>query len=405
MTNQHPNLDSTSRDPPDEIDNGNLNNRWRSPRLRAESDSERERHANWLELFFDLVFVVAVTELSHTLETHLTLTGFWQFVVLFVPCWWAWTMFTFYIDRYDVDDVVHRLAILGGMLSILFLSANIHNVFSGKGSVWFALSYVAIRSIVLFLYVRVAIHVPLARINRNLYLVSYIPSTILWLGSISFAEPTRFILWAIAMIIELVIPFLSARRLATSPVDPAHLPERFGLLTLIVLGELIVSVARTTAGNDWALMPAIAATIGFGIAACLWWIYFDFLETVVIIRDARSVDVYNYGHLPIIMGLALVSVGIQLTIESASSSLLPDAARWTLCGGVALCLLAIMAIWTIACRRHLSWQMTNWIAIVTGLAVFGESLSPLALEGFVLIVLVAKVTLKILHPNVDRTKV
>lgn len=124
------------------------------PRLRVESDSERERHANWLELFFDLVFVVAITELSHTLEAHLTLTGLWQFVLLFIPCWWAWTLVTFYIDRFDADDVKHRLLILAAMLSILFLATNVHNVFavnsaaSRNGAIDFALAYITTRTIV-----------------------------------------------------------------------------------------------------------------------------------------------------------------------------------------------------------------------------------------------------------------
>ncbi|NEU71075.1 low temperature requirement protein A [Hassallia byssoidea VB512170] len=379
------------------------NDRWRQPRLRVDSDEEGLRHASWIELFFDLVFVVAIAELSHTLETHLSLIGFLQFAALFVPCWWAWTLFTFYADRYDTDDVVHRLLILSGMLAIIFLAANVHNAFN-NGAIGFTLAYVATRSIVLMLYIRVVQYVSVARANLNLYLRSYIPSTILWLASIAFGEPTRYILWAIAMTIELLTPILGSRLLTGTPVHPSHLPERFGLLTLIVLGEEIVSVASTTAGGNWDLLPTIAAVFGFAIAACLWWLYFNFLETAVIIRGIRSVHVYNYGHLPIVMGLALVAVGTEHTIHEASHHVLSFGARWALCGGVALYMLSISIISVTACRRNFSWLMVASVAIALTLAIFGGLLPALTLQGLLLAMLVIKVSIEILKTKFTATR-
>jgi low temperature requirement protein LtrA len=373
--------------------------RWRSPRLRVESDSERERHANWLELFFDLVFVFAITELSHILEANLSIAGFWEFALLFVPCWWAWTLVTFYIDRFDADDVKHRVLILGAMLAIIFLAASSHNVFTeGKqleGATSFALAYIATRSIVLLLYLRVSRHVAVARATLKVYLAAYIPSVLLWLGALLFPPPLRYYLWAYSIAIELAGPILGARSLASAPVHPSHLPERFGLLALIVLGEGVVSIAATIANGARTLLPTLAATIGFGIAACLWWIYFDFLEDAVEIRGMRSVNLYNYGHLPIIMGLALVAVGTKVTITEAANRVLADGARWTLCGGAALFLLVLFFLWSRANQQNFSWQMCAWIAALIGLAIFGAPLPPLAIVGLVLAVLLAEVTLKI----------
>ena len=127
--------------------------RWRKPRLRVTSDAERERHASWIDSFFDLVFAVVITQLSYNLKQNLSVIGFLEFAALFVPCWWAWVLFTFYADHYDTDDVIHRLLILSGMLGVIFLAANLHNVFRG-GEVGFILSYLMLRSIVLALYVR-----------------------------------------------------------------------------------------------------------------------------------------------------------------------------------------------------------------------------------------------------------
>jgi low temperature requirement protein LtrA len=89
--------------------NESASRRWRTPSLRSSSDEEQLRHASWVELFFDLVFVVVISELSHTLAAHLSWVGFLQFAALFVPCWWAWTIYTFYVDRYDTDDVLYRV--------------------------------------------------------------------------------------------------------------------------------------------------------------------------------------------------------------------------------------------------------------------------------------------------------
>jgi len=136
-------------------------NRWRPPRLRVTSNAERESHASWIELFFDLVFAVVVAVLSQNLRHHLSAIGFLEFASLFVPCWWVWVLFPFYADRYDTDDVTHRLLILTGMLAVIFLAINARNAFNGS-SVGFALSYVLVRSVVLALYARAVRHVPAA---------------------------------------------------------------------------------------------------------------------------------------------------------------------------------------------------------------------------------------------------
>jgi len=200
------------------------------------------------------------------------------------------------------------------------------------------------------------------------------------------------------MTIELIAPILGSRLLAGTPVHPSHLPERFGLCTLIILGEAIVSVVSGTATTNWQLSSVLAAVGGFVIAACLFWTYFNFLETSVVIRDIRSVHIYNYGHLPILIGLILVAVGIQHTIEEANYNMLPTATRWALCGGVELYIVALAIIRLTAARSSVTWFpwfLGSAVAIPLGLAVAGDGLTPLALEGSLLTVLVAKVGLEI----------
>ncbi len=198
------------------------------------------------------------------------------------------------------------------------------------------------------------------------------------------------------------MPIIGSRLLAGTPVHPSHLPERFGLLTLIVLGEAIISVATGTADTNWQLSSTVAAVGGFAIAACLWWIYFNFLETSVIIRGIRSVHIYNYGHLPILVGLILVAVGTEHMIEEANHTALSTATRWALCGGVMLYMVAIALIRFSACRHSVSWcpsRLGGSLAITFGLAVAGGLLPPLAIAGILLAMLVGKVRLEISQVN------
>jgi low temperature requirement protein LtrA len=372
----------------------------RPPRLRALEEAGRERHATWTELFFDLVFVVAIAELAHLLHGDPSPGGFLRFGALFVPCWWAWVLFTFYSDRFDTDDIVHRLSMLGGMLAVVALAVNLHDAFSG-GWTGFVLSYLLVRSIVLALYLRAARHVPAARANLTLLLFSYFVGGGLWLLSLVVPPPLRYVVWAVGMTIEVTMPIVGMKLFARgAAVSASHLPERFGLFTIIVLGEAVVAVATGTAGTNWRPSSVVAAIAGFGIAACLWWAYFAFLERAVVIRGPWSVHLYNDGHLPILAALTMVGVGIQFAIEGAGLAPLAAGPRWALCGGVALYLATTSALYLATARtlRTAGLGVSLAVAAVAlALAIFGGLLPALALEGLLLIALVGLVGYKIFH--------
>src|SRR5687767_14578740 len=115
---------------------------WSPPRLRSAEASDAERHATWTELFYDLVFVVAIAELAHLLKDHPTAAGVGGFALLFVPIWWSWTGVTFYLDRFDVDDFGNRILMAVQMLAAAALAVNVHEGL-GRASAAFAASYVA----------------------------------------------------------------------------------------------------------------------------------------------------------------------------------------------------------------------------------------------------------------------
>ncbi len=314
------------------------------PRLRTTSlDSEEERHATWLELFFDLVFVVAVAQVAQHLIGDHTLAGFAEFAALFVPVWWMWVGFTFYADRFDTDDVLFRVLTFAEMLAVAAVAVSVPDAL-GDGSAEFALAYVAARAVVIALYWRAWLNVPEARGLTGLWIGSFTVGAGLWLVSLAFEPPARYWLWAAGLAVDLLTPLLARRFIARVPISASHIPERIGLFTIIVLGESIVAVVAGTELADWSAHGIAIAITSFVISAGIWWIYFDYLDSTVVRRSVLAGQVYLYGHLPLLMGLTAVGAGTKLAIKEAGESDFSDGTRWALCGGVALCLASISVI-------------------------------------------------------------
>jgi low temperature requirement protein LtrA len=313
------------------------------PRLRTVEEGFEERHATWLELFFDLVFVVAVAELGQNLTHDPTLHGFLLYVGLFIPVIWAWAGFTFYANRFDTDDLTYRLLILLAMFAVAALAINTPNAIEEGGRA-FAASYVFVRLVLLALYARAIRYVPQARPLAVLYFRTFSAGTFIWLISILVPTPGRYWLWAVALVFELAVPFLAWGRLPGAAVDPRHLPERFGLFTIIVLGESVLSVVLGVADTTWEIDSGFAAAGGFVVAAALWWIYFDFLDESVVRRGRISGLVFTYAHFPVLIGLATVGVGVKVAILAAGGDPRYEDTGWILCAGVALCMVGLAAI-------------------------------------------------------------
>lgn len=161
---------------------------WQPPRLRISEENETGRSATWLELFYDLIFVVAIAELGHNLSGHLTLPGFLGFAALFVPVWWCWVGATFYATRFDTDDAGHRLLTLLQMAIISTLAVNVHHAL-GETSVGFALSYAAARGVLVIQYLIAGYHVPVARELTTWYARGFSISVVFWVVSV-FLECT-----------------------------------------------------------------------------------------------------------------------------------------------------------------------------------------------------------------------
>lgn len=370
------------------------------PRLRAEREESTPRHATWLELFYDLVFVVAIAELGHRLSAEVTVAGVLGFAFLFLPVWWSWIGETFYANRFDTDDTVYRLLTGVQMLAVAALAVTIHNGL-GAGSVGFALAYVGTRVILIVQYHRTRRHVPKAHELSTRYIRGFGLAAAVWLLSVFVPPPYRFGLWIVGLAIDFATP-LTARNIQQEvPPHTEHLPERFGLLTIIVLGESIVSVVSGITEVNWEITSVLAGVLGFVAAFSIWWIYFDNIDEDLVTRTLFAGQVWMYAHLPLLVGLTAAGIGIEHLI-TAEIGALPAADRWLICGGVGLCLLslAVIRLASVATGQH-NRLLTAGL-LVTGVAVFGVAAiginAPLIVAAIIAIACSVQVILDVLDP-------
>jgi low temperature requirement protein LtrA len=239
------------------------------------------------------------------------------------------------------------------------MALSVHDALHG-GSARFALTFVAVRGIVLVLNARARRHAAPARPLLNLFLAAFSTGAALWLLSVFVPEPARYLLWALALVIELSAPWVGRSQIARAPIHASHLVERLGLFTLIVLGESVVRVAQAVATvPEWTAATVAAAGGGFLLVAGLWWLYFDRLDE----GGARGVLrglVWSYTHLPLLAGLVAVAVGIEYAILDAAGGRLERFTTVALGGGTALYLLSTVVI-GLAVRRGGDRRLPLWL--------------------------------------------
>ena len=372
----------------------------RPPRLRTFEHGDVAR-AHYLELFFDLVFVVAIAQLAHELVADHSLGGFATFAALYLPVFIAWQGFSSYADRFDTDDVVFRGVMLLAMLAIAALAIQIPDVAHDE-STGFVVAYVILRSLLVALYLRSYVHVPEARPLVGRYAWQYSIAIGIWMASLALASPARYVLWGVALAWELSIPPRARRLWEAIPRSASKMPERLSLFTIIVLGEAIVVTALGASGSEWALSATVVAVLGFLVAAAIWWTYFGGGGEVTMRRSPEAIAVFVYSHIPLLAALTAVSAGISLAIEQSSGSQLDAGARWALAGGAALYLTFVTVAHASSTQgvpvSELRARIGAGLALVA-LALLGGALDPVVFMGAAASVLVGVVVLKLWTPR------
>lgn len=378
---------------------------WRPPRLHsAHQEEEEEREVTWLELFYDLVYVATLIQLGNRLSSDISPSGFVGFVLLFVPIWWSWSGMTFYVNRFIADDVWHRLLVFVQMFAIAALAVNVQSGLE-DGSRGFAFAYVGIRLVLIIQYVRASRHVESARPLTTRYVVGFSLAALIWFVSAFVPTPARFVLWVIGMAVDFGTPLSPASRrlVPLLPPDVEHMAERYGLFTIIVLGESFLKVVDGAAGSHLTQSAAIYGALGLAVASSLWWIYFDDTARSQVRMTASYGQLWIYAHLPMTVGLTAFGVSMKKFVLLEAGHGLPDNYRWLICGSVAIYLAAtgLIDLATVRTNTRLNSARRAGVRLVAAtmvilLAVFGGELSPTSLIALVAAVSVAQVVIDLL---------
>jgi low temperature requirement protein LtrA len=337
-----------------------------SARLLTDAGHHRdERHATWLELFFDLVFVAAITQLSVALAHHATAAGFARFAGLFVVVWWVWVMFGTYADRFGTCDPFNRAAFLLAMLFTVALAASVPAAFAGHTAP-FAIAYVLLKSEQLVIFERARRQVPAARRLYTRHGLAGVSSVAAWLASIAVVGPPRYALWGLAILAEMLVPWLSIGAARSAPLNVSHLPERFGIFLLIALGESVRGLVAAASHRPWTIPLAVVLAAAFTTIAAMWWISFNAIDHRAPSRGRLHALLYIYMQLPMVAGIAAASAGLhQAILAAAGGGPIPIGPRVALYGGTALYLLATAALPASTSHPH-----ARRIRLVAALAAF-----------------------------------
>src|ERR687892_133903 len=359
-----------------------------------------EQRVTPLELFFDLVYVFAITQLSHLLLNHPTIGGAIQTLFLLLVVWWAWQYTTWFTNWFDPDALSVRLMLGAVMLASLVMSVAIPEAFGERG-LMFALAYVAIQLVrTLFAVLALGAFHPLSAGFRRI-LAWFAAAGVLWVAGGLVEGDARYALWLLALGVDYSGPAAGYRtpgmgrsRTEEWTIEGTHFAERCQLFVIIALGESIL-VTGTTFGEAEVSAAAVAA---FGVAflssGALWWIYFarsahDASETIAHSEDpgrlARSA--YTYFHLPMIAGIIAVAAADELTVAHPGDRGTTASVALTI-GGTAL-FVAGQAFFKWAVFGLLPWSRAVAIAALAGLMPVGFALPTLALSSAAALIVVA----------------
>ncbi len=302
-----------------------------------------------LELFFDLVFVLAITQCTALMAHHPTWEGLLRGLLLLGVLWWAWVGYAWLTSVVDPDEGVVRLAIFAAMAALLVVSLCVPEAYGDLG-LTFAIAYGLVRVGQLVLFGVASRDAPTL---RHSVWIGLVPSTAVGIGLLAAASQVegdaQLALWAGALALDMLGPYLFGSE--GWKLVPHHFAERHGLIFIIALGESIVAIGvGAEAGVDGGVI--VAAVLGMALAAGMWWAYFDVVALVAerrlsglpVGKDQNEMarDSYSLLHFPMVAGVVLIALGVKKTIAQTDAPLEPETA-FALVGGLATYLLAHVA--------------------------------------------------------------
>jgi low temperature requirement protein LtrA len=356
----------------------------------SEQAMEREHRITPAELFFDLVFVFALTQVTTVFTEHRTWAGIGHGLLILAALWWAWASYAWLTNTVDAGEDAVLAALLAAMAAMFVAALAVPEAFGSHGVI-FGVAFLAVAGMHLTLYALSARSEPelLAAIGR------LAPTTLAGAALILVAgfldDPARSVVWIVALAVSFLGPIFGSMdgwRLA-----PAHFVERHGLIVIIAIGESLVAIGVGARGTDLGAGVIIAALLGFAVATAFWLAYFDFFpiraqrlleERQGTARTALARDVYSYLHLPMIAGIILFAFAMKVTLAHVRHDL-GTIPAFALCIGPALYLSAFPLL-----RFRISGRLSSGrtVATLAFVALFPVAREVSALLALTLVTLV-----------------
>ncbi|GIG70025.1 low temperature requirement protein A [Phytomonospora endophytica] len=366
-----------------------------SPAGGAEPAVADERRASTLELFFDLVFVFAFTQVTGMLAENPTLTGLSHAVLLLAIMWWAWGAYAWLTNAVSTEFLLPRLVLLASMAGFTVVALSVPEAFE-SAAVPFAVGILLVFLLHAVLYASAGGRLDRAGILR--LAPTNVIASLLVLGAAFVPAQVRIWLWVVAVAVLYVGPFLSD--IGRFRVHPTHFAERHSLIVIIAFGETIVAigVGATADGTSVSGLELVAGLVTIALVSAMWWRYFDaeaaraehaLMARTGVARSRLARDVFSYLHMPLVGSIVLMAVGIKKTIGHPGDHLKTLPAI-LLCGGAALFLLMLAAM---RLRRDeaIGWSTPVGIAgclAVTPLAMFGPAIAAVGALAVIFAVIV-----------------
>jgi low temperature requirement protein LtrA len=365
---------------------------------RVQARAEGEERVTPLELFFDLIFVFAITQVTSLVSSHPTWSGLAEGLLVLGMLWWAWAAYAWLTSTVNPDEGVVRLAMFAAMAAMLMASLAVPGAFGGEAVV-FAAAYAGVRIAHIVLYVLAG----RGEGDRELVLavLRFTPSSLVAVALLFAAAgldgTPQTLAWLAALVIDLAGPLIGRAR--GWHLAPGHFAERHALIVIIALGESIVALGIGAAGLPLDAGVLAAAVLGVAVACAMWWAYFDVVALVAErkLREASgnaqlamARDSYSYLHFPMVAGIVLFAVGVKKTLGDVGAELetVPAVA---LCGGLALYLVAhvLFRLRNVGTLNKQRLVIAALLVAVTPVAVAIPALATLGITAALITLLIA----------------
>jgi len=316
--------------------------------VRGSLDAPPERKVDWLELFFDLFFVVIISQLAHGLADNPTWAGFREFVFLFASTWWVWIAGTYFNERFRFPGTANTVFTFLQMLPVAGMAIFVHHGM-GDNFVPFEICFLTSRIMLTLMWWRGGLNNPHVAPLTNRIVISFTPALLLYLLAIFSSPPTRYTVWVVGLITEVLTPVIAHTgiKIALPKFGASWLAERYGLFALIVMGETLVGVIRGASETKQASFTTfIAAILGLALSFGVFRIYFDFIGR----RNPRKpmwwMLTWSNLHFLLVMSIVVTGVGLLRFIQLNDLWQPCDETRTLLAGAAAATLIIIALLET-----------------------------------------------------------